>query len=171
MFTSTIRLTLIVITIGFGLYLLAQQKNTGLFFLLAGALLALGYFRYNNVWIAFQAYKKGNIEQARKLILKVKNPQFLDTQHRAYYDWIKGGIAASDGDLETAYKLLQSASKGSLRTQNDKSVIEYVLCEVALNMGNTILARQHIERSRSFPHRPQLDSLLADLERKLKEAQ
>jgi uncharacterized protein HemY len=170
MFTSSVRLVLIVVVVSLGIYMLTQRNSTGIFLLFAGVLLLVGYFRYGSIWIAFRAYNQGNIEQARKLIGQVRNPQALNAQHQAYYNWIQGGIAASEGKSETAYRLLQAAANGRLRTQNDKSVVEYMLSDLARSMGNIGLARQHLERARSFSHRPQLDSLLADLEYKLNEA-
>lgn len=170
MFTSPIRFILISFSLISGVYLLTQQVYVGIFLLLSGALWIFGYFRYGSVWVAFRAFNKGDLEQARKISAQVRNPQLLNSQHRAYYDWILGGLAASDGDLETAYRLLLQASKGNLRTQNDKSVVQYVLSDVARHMGNLSLARGHLENARSTPHRPQFDSALAELAQQLDEA-
>jgi hypothetical protein len=55
------------------------------------------------------------------------------------------------------------AASGSLRTENDRSLVHCLLAEVALQEADKATAREHLHHARALQHRPDVDKLIRKL--------
>ncbi len=167
MFSPGVRILLIFAAFGMGGALLLQRETAGLFFIAAGAFLAWGYLRHGSVYAAFWAYRKGDIERARGLLSTIRNPDHLTRQDRAYYHLLQGLMLAQDGEIGAARAKLEAALEGPFRTQNDGSLAHYLLAEWSLLENDTASAREHLERARALRCRPEVGTLIRNLDEQL----
>jgi hypothetical protein len=168
MFSPPVRLLLATLALAFGVWGLMRGEPVGWALMGAAVLLVVGYFRHGTVYAAFRASAAGDQERARNLLAGTRYPHLLGAQDRAYYHWIRGGIAAHDGNAEHARAELVTAAGGALRTDNDRCIVHYQLGEVALAIGNREAAREYLRQAREFRHRPQADELLDSLDERLR---
>lgn len=164
MLTPAVRFILIILGTGLGIALINQGNWMGAFPLLAAGLLAFGHFRYGTVWLAFRALRKGDMDRADALLEKVADPNRLNAQCRAYYDWIKGVVSTARGELDQARQHLESAVGGALRTSTDRSVALCCLAEVAAKSGDEDEAREILDSARAEPHAPSVDPIISKVE-------
>lgn len=168
MFSPPLRLALIFLAGALAVMELSQQQPSGFLFLGAAALLAWGYFRHGTVYAACAAYRRGQLERARKLLARVRDPGALTAQDRAYYHWLSG-ILASGTELSSARKSLEEALEGALRTQNDRSLAHCHLAIILAQQGEKDGARGHLSRARELGHRPEVAELIRQVEERLEQ--
>jgi tetratricopeptide (TPR) repeat protein len=169
MFRNRLRGAVILLSAGLGVYLLVSGFIWGLAFLVAAALLAWGYYRYGTVWLALQALSAGDGERAARLLKSVRRPTRLGSQSRAYYEYMRGVLAAGEERFDRAESHLRSALDHRLRTENDRSLVECTLAEVLALRGQKEEARVVLDRARARDHKPTLDELIERIEQRLRE--
>ena len=96
----------------------------------ASLLLLAAHFLFGNVWSAFRQMKRGNIDQASKLLAKIKYPDLLFKTHRAYYYFIQGMIALQHKALPLGKQHLAKALDLGLRTENDTAMAQLNLAHI-----------------------------------------
>ncbi len=126
-----------------------------------------GHLRQGVVPQAFRAFKSGDLDSARALLVHVLWPGALTPQNRAYFHWLHGVLAVSDLRFEDARQHLLEAAAGAIQTENDRSLIQCLLAEVALNLGDPRAARDHLQLARELQHPAGVDRMIAQLERRL----
>jgi hypothetical protein len=162
------RMALILFTLGFGAFQIAQGRATpGAIWLAAAVLLVYGYVRHGTVWLAFRALRAGNSKRAEALLDQIAFPDWLQSQHRAYYEFFRGTLAAARDDWEAARGHLATALKHKLRTDNDRSMVECVFAAALLCTGDRPGAREHLELARSYDHKPEVDVEIRKVEEML----
>ena len=164
MFSSPTRVVLAVAALAYGLWLVAAQEYRGLVLVLVAILLIVGYFRYGTVWLACRALRKGDSSRADRLLSEIRYPEKLSPQNLAYYNLVKGAIAAERGDLNSATQLLDASQRGALRTSNDRSLVSCYLAHLALKRGDRVGAQRHLEQARSQKHRPSVEALINNVQ-------
>ena len=147
MLSPGIRLALAIISFLMGAYLLVQGDYAGVLFMAGAAFLGYGYFRYGTVWLAFREVARGNMEEAAKLLQKVKQPQALGPEQRAYFELASGLVCASRAENGRAEAHLQAALSQSLRTENDRALCEAVLAQLLVARADLAGARVVVERA------------------------
>lgn len=167
MFSNVVRLAIILFALVTGAYHLVHGDALGLLYGGAAVLLVWSYFRNGSLWLAFRAYRQGNLPQMKKHLEETKHPSHLSAQSKAYFDMLKGISLAEDERLEESYKSLLAASEGKLRTSNVRSAVEIHLADVAIQMGNYETATRHIAQARGLDHQPALDPFIDDLEHRV----
>ncbi len=119
--------------------------------------------RNGTVWHAFHAFREGNISAVRAAMEQVRWPNMLSSEGLAYYHWLKGVVDMADGRLAAAKVHLLVAASGSLRTENDRSLVHCLLGEIALQEQETEVAREHLKHARALQHRPHVDRIIDNL--------
>ncbi len=167
MFTPSVRLFLILGCLAMAVWRLSTGEVEGMVFLFIAVCLGFGQFRYGTVWLAFSALGKNDIDRADSLITKISDPSKLNSQNRAYYNWVKGAVAMSRGEYGQAKDFFELAASGALRTSNDRSAIACCLAEIAAKTGDQTAANEQLEKARSEPHKPGIDGVISDIEKML----
>jgi hypothetical protein len=73
MFTPLARLLLVSAAVALGGREIASGRPWGWALMTGAALLALGYFRYGTIWLAFRAYRRGDLERLARRIRQVRD--------------------------------------------------------------------------------------------------
>ena len=113
-----------------GGFLIIQGSNLGLVLLALSAYLAVGYFRYGTVSLAFRAVASGNAERAAQLLDGVKNPTSLRAADRAYFELASGFVCAARAKNDAAEQHLRLALGNPLRSEDDRALAETVLAQL-----------------------------------------
>jgi len=164
MFIVFFRVAPIVISLGFGAYVLLAGRKSGIILIAAGLALLWCHFRFGTVWMSFKALKIGEIDRAKMWIDYIAYPQFLSNQHRSYYHWIKGAIHASRENLDEAEEHLLAAMNGSLRTSNDRSVVAACLADLSLKRGDKESTLKYLEQAKEEQHGEGAETLIRKIE-------
>lgn len=161
------RLVLALIGITLTLMLVLHASPLAALPLLASVLLIWDYFRNSGVRIAFRAFQQGDLRRARRSLEHVRWPTLLSPSSRAYYHWLKGVMEAADGRYQAARVYLLIAATGELSTENDRSLVQCLLAEVALQGGDVEAARNHIRLANALSHRADVGSIIQRLRARL----
>lgn len=172
MFTPIIRIVLIIACLGMSIlfYLREDYINTGLTILAAG-LFGYGYFKYGTVYTAFQQLKKENIDKAEKLISKIRNPNNLSKQQKAYYHFTNGIIASEKNEFDLAKSELTKALEIGLRTKNDTSIVLLNLANVEYERKELSSANEYLNELTDYELKPLVKSEMDKLIEKINVAQ
>jgi hypothetical protein len=132
--------------------------------LTAAVLLVVGYFRGGTVWLAWRAWRNGDVALAQRRLAQTHHPNRLSPYQRAYYEWLQGEIHRMRNDLPAARRHFTAAAEGGLRTGKDRALAYTRLAETELTAGEVGAARAAIARARMLSSMPFVEALLRDLE-------
>lgn len=165
MFSPLTRYGMIALSIFAAVGMFLQGRwIVGSLFVVAAGLLVWGHQRYGNVWLAFQAYRRGDLDGLARRLADVKHPERLEPQSRAYFELLSGVVAHREGRLEAARAHLGAALAGGLRTTHIQAVARVHLAHVELEGGDPAAARAQLAQARAIPHRPALDAMIGAVE-------
>lgn len=165
----TIRLLLVVSLFVYGIYLLFHTPLIAAVALLLTAWLIIDYLRNGAVWLAFKHFRKGELPAVRHLLGQTFWPQYLSPTSLAYYHWLKGVIESADERYAAARVHLLVSASGQLLTENDRSLVQCLLAEVALQDGDLETARQHAHMANSLEHHNDVARIIQSLTSRLGE--
>jgi|GEM_PF-1229266 len=143
-----------------GFYSLWRLPWLAPLFLLPAGWLVWDYLRHNAIWLAFSAFRAGDLAQVRRWLTQIKWPNWLAPVPKTYYHWLRGAVEAADDRLEAARVHLLVAAAGPLRTENDRALVECLLLEVALLAGDHEAARKHLRLAQALDHSSEVTPLL-----------
>ncbi len=156
MFSTSVRIALIVAALGLGLVEVSTGNSIGYCLIAAAALLAYGHFRYGPVWLAFRALKAGDADRAARLLSQVKRPSWLSSPQRAYFEFASGALAAARGADADAEQHLRAALAHELRTDNDRCAVEVDLARLLAKRGDRVAALEVLAAASARAPRPEL---------------
>ena len=165
--TPKLRLALAVASFLAGAYLLVKGEYTGVVFLGGAAYLGYLHFKYGTVWLAFREVARGHMNEAAALLQKVKAPQTLDSEQRAYFELASGLVCASRAQNQSAEQHLQTALDNKRRTENDRAMAEAVLAQLLVARDQLEAAREVIGRAVKRECRPGIAARIKDLHEQL----
>lgn len=155
MFTSQVRISIVVLAFAFGIYRMASGDPAGYVCVAAGCLILFGYFRFGAIRPAFMAMRRGDLARAKQHLDSMASPRLLSGQSRAYYHWVCGVLAAQQPEsLSEAEEQMQLALDGSLRTSHDRCLATATLAEIVARNHDLPRARQLLAEAQLIPHRP-----------------
>lgn len=157
------RFIIIVLAMACAFYL--ALLPTPLAFLFAGVAVWLlwDYIRNNSVWGAFIAFRAGRLLEMRHQLDQVASTRWLSAHSTAYYHWLKGVSEVADGRYGSAQVFLLLAAGGALKSTNDRSLVQCLLAEVSLQLGQNEPAREHLKLAMALPHSEQVDRMIQQL--------
>ncbi|MGM0594240.1 MAG: hypothetical protein ACQETD_06865 [Pseudomonadota bacterium] len=94
-------------------------------------------------------------------------PNMLSPRTLAYYHWLKGVVEMADGRFGAAKVQLLVAASGSLRTENDRSLVHCLLAEVALQLEEPEEATENLKHAQALAHRENVDRIIQALKARL----
>lgn len=165
--TPGLRLALAVASFLAGAYLLVTNEYTGVVFLGGAAYFGYSYFKYGTVWLAFREVAHGRMQAAAKLLAKVKRPEALSSEQRAYYELASGLVCASSAQNQRAEQHLQAALAHQLRTDNDRAMAEAVLAQLLIARDQHAEARALVDQAVTRNCRPSILERLKALQAEL----
>lgn len=154
MFTPPVRFFLAAIALGFGAYRLTGGHVDGIAFLAASAALIVSYIRQGTVRLAFRAVASGQVDEAARLLSKVKRPASLGGDERAYFELASGFVCAARRDNDQAEHHLRNALSNPLRTDSDRALAETVLAQLLVARGERAEAQMLLEQAAARDCRP-----------------
>lgn len=151
MFLAKIRFLLVLLFLGLGIWLhVVEGIGAAWFLYVAAFILLMTHFLFSNVSAAFIALRKGNIDNAEELIYRIKKPEWLLKQHRAYYHFTKGMIALQRNSSQEAKFDLREALNLGLRTSTDKALATLNLANLAFKDKDLELTRKLVAETESY---------------------
>lgn len=162
-----IRLLLAVSLFIYGIYLLFHNPVVAIAPLFLTAWLVFDYLRNGAVWLAFKCFRKGDLEAVRHLLGQTFWPQYLSSVSLAYYHWLKGVLESADERYAAARVHLLVSASGQLLTENDRSLVQCLLAEVALQDGDMETARQHTKMANALEHHNHVAGIIQSLTSRL----
>lgn len=167
MFPPRVRLVILAVVAALGAAEAARGRGAGWVLLVGAALLGYGAVRHGTVWIAFRAYRRGDLDAMERHLRGVWKPQWLRPEDRAYHDLLAGVAAHRRGDAALARRHFAAALAGPLPTTNIRAVAHYHAAGASLDDGDPAAARDHLASARELPHAAALDAPLAAVEERL----
>jgi tetratricopeptide (TPR) repeat protein len=169
MLTPRLRLVLAIASFVTGAYLLVAGDYAGVLFLGGSAYFGYSYFKYGTVWLAFREVARGHMNEAADLLQKVKAPQDLGSEQRAYFELASGLVCASRAQNQRAEEHLQGALAHDLRTENDRALAEAVLAQLLVARDQLEPAREVIDRAVKRECRPAIAARIKKLHEQLQQ--
>lgn len=166
-FTPHLRLILVLLCAALTLMFASHALPVTVVPLLCGLVLLWDYFRNSGVWIGFRAFRQGNLLRARRAVGSVRWPHLLSRRSLAYYHWLRGVLDAADGRLQAARVHLLVAATGALRTENDRSLVQCLLAELALQEGDRATAAEHVRLANALGHHGEVVRIITALRRRV----
>lgn len=168
MFSNSLRIILIIICLVFGIYQFFKGEiYLGFSFTAAAFFLIYGYFRYGNVWLAFQNLMKGHNIKAEKLINSVKYPNLLSSQQKAYYFFVKGVLEQDKNNLDEAEIYYLKSLKEGLHTSNNVAIANLNLATIYHQKGLLDSANLSLRNAIESPHKTEVETEIQKLRLKL----
>ena len=171
MLTPRVRGLLAIVAFLLGVYGLIKGDYLGMVGIGISALLAYGYFKYGNVWLAFRSVSAGQMEKAAQHLQQVGRPAALGTEERAYFELASGFVCASRGQNAQAEQHLRVALANELRTQNDRALAEAILAQLLIARDELTEARSVLDEAAARPARPAIAQRIRDLRSELPPAE
>lgn len=164
MYSRALRVVVSLVCAVGGLWALRNQSPAAWPLLAAALLLLSGYWRYGTVWLAWRAFTRGDLDAVERLIANIRRPERLDSQQRAYYEWLRGELARRTEESEKAVQHFEAAVHGQLRSDRDRAFGYSRLAEATLAVGKVSQARLAIASARALSPPPFVEALLRDIE-------
>ncbi|GAB4359694.1 MAG: hypothetical protein Kow006_28970 [Gammaproteobacteria bacterium] len=126
------------------------------------------HIRVGGVGEAFAAFKSGDYAGVRRAVRTTWWPGALSKQNLAYQNWMEGVALVADCRFPQAREKLLEASCGEIQTENDRSLIQCLLAEVALQMDDLKSAHTHLDFARRLEHQQKVGEVIASGEARLR---
>ncbi len=150
MLFSRLRLLLIGLFLVLGIVLHVQKGIGVAWYLYVTSLILLAtHFLYGNVWAAFSKLRKGQLEEAERLLKQTTNPAWLAPGPKAYYHFIRGMIALQRKALPESENHLQKALDRGLRTNNDNALAALNLAHICFYEKRWKDCAKYLEQSKA----------------------
>ena len=167
MFTLPIRVLFVIIALALGVHSAVTGRATWPLYFAGAAILVVSYFRSGTVWLAVRAIQTGKLDQARRLLDQIWNPTWLGSQSRAYYEWMRGGLASEGKQWQEARAHLETSLAHRLRTENDRSLVEGYLAAALFNCGDVADARERLVTAKGRNPKPEVQAILHQVEQEI----
>ena len=166
---TKLALTAITLLGGIGL-IIAYGFWYGIFFLLIGLGLLASYILLGTVQSAAMLVQEGKLEEADKRLNMTLKPEWLYSANRAYYNMIKGNLAAARKDHITAEKFFTEAQSIGVSSDNETAMLELQLANIAANKNKWNQAKLHYKKLKGLKvTEPQLKEQIQQFEKALKQ--
>ena len=125
-----------------------------------------GYFKEGTVVLAAKQYKDKNYENAKELLLTIKNPELLSKKRKPYYEFLFGSIAVNQLDYHTAELHLGKAAVLGLKV-NDLGVALMHLANISLRNKDNQKGMVWIHQAEKLPLTARYKSILSNIKKEL----
>lgn len=168
MYSLRLRVLLILASLILGVVALVRgPARAGVLFLTAAAALIYGHYRYGTIWLAFRAYRRGEVERAASLLAQMRPTALLRKRDLAYYHFLRGAIAEQRGEGSVAAGAYANAVQGPRCPPDLRNLSVLRLAHLAADRNDDEGAREYIARIRKDRPHDDLLRALAELESRL----
>ncbi|MEM6316165.1 MAG: hypothetical protein AAF960_00760 [Bacteroidota bacterium] len=166
-----VKLALIAVTLlgGIGL-IVAYGFWYGFPFLLVGLVLLATYILLGTVQSAAQLVQESKFEEASKRLDLTLKPEWLYSANHAYYNIIKGNLAAVKKDSAAAEGYFNKAKAIGVASDNETAMLELQLANIAASKNKWQQAKNHFKNLKGLKvTEPQLKDQIKQFEKALKQ--
>ena len=103
--------------------------------ILVTILVGFTFFRNENMILALNQMRLGNTEKAKKIINRIKQPQFLTKRQHAYVIFLQAVLNTQELGFAKSEQLLRKAMSIGLRTGQDNAVARMHLSGICAQTG------------------------------------
>ena len=166
-----LRLALIFLGIVGGTALWVSQGFWyGIWFVLAGVILLIGYLLLGTVQSAAEKMQSMDLDGAEKRLGLTLTPKLLYSTNRAYYYMVQGTIAMNRNETDKAEKLFLQAEQAGMSSDTEKAMIQFQLASIQANKNNWTAAKLHFKNAKQYKvNEPQLKEQMNQFEKALKQ--
>lgn len=166
---TKLALTAVMLLGGIGLSI-AYGLGYGILFILIGLGLLASYILLGTVQSAAQLMQESKFDEAEQRLNMTIKPEWLYSANRAYYNMIKGTIAASRKDNATAEKFFTKAQSIGVPSDNETAMLELQLANIAATKNKWNQAKLHYKKLKGLKvTEPQLKEQIQQFEKALKQ--
>jgi len=139
-------------------------------FLLVGVILIVGYFLLGTVQSAAQMVQEQNFVEAEKRLDLTIKPEWLFTTNRAYYNMLKGTLAAFKKDTDSAATYFTKAQEIGLSSDNETAMLELQMANIAASKNKWPQAKVHLKKLKDLNvTEPQIKEQIQQMEKAMKQ--
>jgi len=107
----------------------------GIVMILVTGIVALSFFRNENMILALNQMRVGNHEKANKYLKRITRPDFLPKKQHAYVLYLKAMLGTQELGFAKSEQLLRKAVAMGLRTAQDNAVARLHLAGICAQTG------------------------------------
>lgn len=122
----------------------------GIWFVIVGLVLLVGYILLGTVSPAAKALQEAEIDKAEKLLKLTLTPKLLYVTNRAYYYMLKGSIAIARKDTDEGEKWLKVAEAIDVPTDNEKAMLQIQLANISGSKNKWKQAQIHFRNAKQL---------------------
>lgn len=169
MFHRNIKLVLVVLLIGLGVYQMFDRSiGNGIFLVLLSSIPLFLYFRNEFILLAFFKLRKQDFEGAKKWLDKIKNPETaLIRKQNGYYHYLLG-IMSSQKNINQSEKYFKKAIEKGLSMDLDLAVAKLNLAGIALSRRRKLEATQLLTEVKKLDKQNMLKDQVIAMKQQLK---
>jgi tetratricopeptide (TPR) repeat protein len=131
-----LKIVLTLGSLGYASYLFADGYwGWGIVVVLAAALIAFTIYRNENIILALNQMRLGNQEKAKKMLMRIKQPQFLIKRQQAYFYYLKAQMFSQELGLSESEKMFNKSLGLGLKNDQDKAVVKLNLSAISMQKG------------------------------------
>lgn len=167
MLTNTARIfvsLLLILAAAFAAYY--QVYPIAAFGVLLTGMVVFGYFKEGTVILAAKQFKHKHYENAKALLLTIKNPERLNKRRKPYYHLILGNIALQQLNYTTAQTHLAKATTLGLKANDLGSTLMH-LANISLRNKNKTQGLYWIAEAAKLPLTEKYKCILKNIEQEL----
>jgi hypothetical protein len=124
-------------------------------------LLIWDYFKQGTLVVAAKSFHHKEYDDAERLLLQIKKPEWLGKNRRGYYEFLMGGVCLQKQDFEHAEKHYEIASQYPLRGVNDHVAALVHVANISLRQGNYEKAEVFLQLTEK--HREKINAKMKDV--------
>jgi hypothetical protein len=142
----------------------------GIWFLLAGIILLIGYLLLGTVQSAAEKMQTMDFDGVEKRLGLTLSTKLLYKTNRAYYFFLKGTVAMNRNDTDEAERYFLLAESAGMSSDTEKAMIQFQLASIHANKNNWTAAQLHFKNAKQYKvTEPQLKEQMNQFEKALKQ--
>jgi tetratricopeptide (TPR) repeat protein len=137
MFTNQARILVTIAFLLLGAFFIYKHtyELAAVAIMLAG-FLVWGYFKEGTIILAAKHFHHKEYDKAEKLLLQIRNPEYLSKKRRGFYEFIFGGVCLQKRDFDAAERHYEIAAQYPLRSVNDHVAALVHVANISIRNGN-----------------------------------
>lgn len=151
MFNKNIKLVIAALIVITAVWQFTEGNiGNGIFLLLIAGLVVFLYFKNEYILMAFLKLRKQDMEGAKKVLDKIKNPETaLVRKQQGYYNYLNG-IMLSQTNLSQAEKYLKKAVELGLSMDQDMAMAKMSLAGIAMTKNRKLEAEKLLAEAKKL---------------------
>jgi tetratricopeptide (TPR) repeat protein len=164
-----LRFALIFLSLFGGIALWVTQSIWyGIFFVLAGIVLLVGYLLLGTIQSAAALVQTTDFDAAESRLNLTFFPKLLYSANRAYFFLIKGTLAMQRKDYDQAESFMHKAHETGLPSDNERAMVFMQLSNIAASRNNWTGAVAHFRKVKEYKvTEPQMKEQIREYEKAL----